>query len=714
MSARTLVGTTAYGNAVSLNGSSQYLSRAIVSTVTNNITMSAWIKLTAITGSNQHFFQNGASDGNGYILMVKSTTGKIRIDLSFVAGLDSTSAITPGVWTHVACVRNAGTWQLYINGVADGGTIGNGPNSPSTNTTIGASKTSGGVAGSFFGGLMDDVRFYERALSAAEIAALYNYGIDINNGDVNSSNLKMWYKLDETSGNAADSSGGGFTLTNTGTATYTTGQVMTVHTPLLSFDSFLYDGVSQYADIPDNAAYSIPTTGALTVSIWAKPYTNQFTKYEGSGYVNFFGKSDFGSPNHVEWQMRLYNLTNTETDMRNNESSFYVFNSTGGTGVSSDFRKETTDVNRWNHYVGIADGTYVYLYKNGVLQEIAQYSGTITPADTIAKLYVAHADNNGYFYGEIGPIKIWNRVLGFTEIDEQYRLNKNNTNGLVGHWIADSANNRLSDQTATANHGTLRNNPTFVQNACVLARPVIPQRRTLLNAKEAIFASASSQYFSIAHASQIGLDLGTQDFIITGTVKTNALTATQTILAKSDTGHTDPGSAGSTGYDVIFSTNSGGIIQFRARSGGSNQSISAPWPNDGKRHSFAVVFKRGGSGRCQLWVDGQLQNSFSSFAADLNNDGLFTIGTRSGSSRANYLNGSLHNLHIYAWPAGTMPDDYLQIIDDVHYRKISGYTNGLVSRWSFNNTPNDAVGSNNLTSTNSPTYSDLPTRTAIS
>ena len=65
-----------------------------------------------------------------------------------------------------------GTFEAYINGQrqAVGGSVPAAPVSKSANVTIGA----GGYYGlsSFFDGVIDDIRIYERALSEAEIHML--------------------------------------------------------------------------------------------------------------------------------------------------------------------------------------------------------------------------------------------------------------------------------------------------------------------------------------------------------------------------------------------------------------------------------------------------------------------------------------------------------------------------------------------------------------
>lgn len=90
-------------------------------------------------------------------------------------GSAAATAFTIGVWHHVAAVRNNGTISLYIDGAhrlsASEGTIA--PSYP-------INMIAGGMAyGAFspprynpFGGKIDEMRIYNRALSAAEIAGL--------------------------------------------------------------------------------------------------------------------------------------------------------------------------------------------------------------------------------------------------------------------------------------------------------------------------------------------------------------------------------------------------------------------------------------------------------------------------------------------------------------------------------------------------------------
>jgi hypothetical protein len=87
---------------------------------------------------------------------------------------DTTKTINDGAWHHVVFLRSGRTFQVYIDGnVAKTGTANN---SFTTMTTpkqeIGAYSYFGSYGG-FWKGQMDDVRIYNRALSAAEVQSLY-------------------------------------------------------------------------------------------------------------------------------------------------------------------------------------------------------------------------------------------------------------------------------------------------------------------------------------------------------------------------------------------------------------------------------------------------------------------------------------------------------------------------------------------------------------
>ncbi|MBK6828611.1 MAG: T9SS type A sorting domain-containing protein [Chitinophagaceae bacterium] len=121
-------------------------------------------------------------------------------------GSATTTNFTPGRWNHVAAVRNNGTISLYINGAlrasANEGTTA--PNYP-INMIAGAM-----AYGSFspprynpFGGKLDEMRLYNRALSLSEIQGLMPYALPLTMGDFNGNKRQntvqlTWNTLTET------------------------------------------------------------------------------------------------------------------------------------------------------------------------------------------------------------------------------------------------------------------------------------------------------------------------------------------------------------------------------------------------------------------------------------------------------------------------------------------------------------------------------------
>ncbi|MEJ7585932.1 MAG: LamG-like jellyroll fold domain-containing protein [Ferruginibacter sp.] len=133
--------------------------------------------------------ENEASGLNiNYFMGFEATTKMLVADFEEGAGTNTglnhpitgTTALPVDVWTHVAATYNItdGAWNLYINGKSAGtGNAGAGrvpENISVQHASIGSALTSGGVAGGFFNGKIDEVRIWKRALTQAEIQVNLN------------------------------------------------------------------------------------------------------------------------------------------------------------------------------------------------------------------------------------------------------------------------------------------------------------------------------------------------------------------------------------------------------------------------------------------------------------------------------------------------------------------------------------------------------------
>jgi hypothetical protein len=131
---------------------------------------------------------------NGYRLIDKSTAGtcngwnfdtfddsglsgrKLRMDIS-CPWITSTTVYEVRKWQHAVGVYSQGNVKIYLNGQLDAtGSLGSTPIN-SLDVYIGGAH---GWAGAFFYGKIDDVRIYNRALSASEVQALYNLTDDVD------------------------------------------------------------------------------------------------------------------------------------------------------------------------------------------------------------------------------------------------------------------------------------------------------------------------------------------------------------------------------------------------------------------------------------------------------------------------------------------------------------------------------------------------------
>src|SRR5262249_23147490 len=87
------------------------------------------------------------------------------------------NAFPSNSWQHVVFVNTGTTLSVYRNGIQEGSSISSTVDStcvnPATGSTFGSYSDGTQL---FYPGLIDDVRLYNRALSAQEIKRLYNMG----------------------------------------------------------------------------------------------------------------------------------------------------------------------------------------------------------------------------------------------------------------------------------------------------------------------------------------------------------------------------------------------------------------------------------------------------------------------------------------------------------------------------------------------------------
>ena len=166
---------------------------------TNNFTISFGFYFNGTSTSG--LIDNCLNYGGWGIWLWSTVSGVWNLQFNYKnnsVGSAAATNFTPGRWNHVAAVRNNGTISLYINGAfrlsATEGT---------TAPIYPINMIAGAMAyGSFspprynpFGGKLDEIRFYNRALNLTEIQGLMPYALPLTMGDFTASKRQNTVQL---------------------------------------------------------------------------------------------------------------------------------------------------------------------------------------------------------------------------------------------------------------------------------------------------------------------------------------------------------------------------------------------------------------------------------------------------------------------------------------------------------------------------------------
>jgi hypothetical protein len=137
--------------------------------ITGDITVMCWIKVAAFSKTWETIL--GRGDDSYRMSRGPGTGDSIHFGANGTGdNLNATTVVTTDTWRHVALVYDGTDKIIYIDGVEDARAASSGNiNSSAYNMVIGHNSQQ---ANRFLTGLVDDVRIYNQALSAAEVAAL--------------------------------------------------------------------------------------------------------------------------------------------------------------------------------------------------------------------------------------------------------------------------------------------------------------------------------------------------------------------------------------------------------------------------------------------------------------------------------------------------------------------------------------------------------------
>jgi len=167
------------GQAISLDGSNDGVRVTPTGSLTGNFTVAVWAKPNASTGK---IIGTRSPNGQSFDMGIGSGYGGVHSDIGdgtnwINTGADATLSVTNNTWYHIVEVVTNTGYTIYVNGTqaGSGSWASNTPLLYDANHVIAIGNSDeNGVEN--FTGLLDDVRIYNRALSAADVYALYNGG----------------------------------------------------------------------------------------------------------------------------------------------------------------------------------------------------------------------------------------------------------------------------------------------------------------------------------------------------------------------------------------------------------------------------------------------------------------------------------------------------------------------------------------------------------
>lgn len=394
-----------YGKAYLFNGSDNYL-KTLDNAITegNTGTISFWVKDTVDSGQAYVGMQNnsGATTYNPVIYTDASQNlGAYGNTHEYPADQSGVGAVMfDGSWHHIVLTfSGTGTATFYFDGAyvppmdssADDYKLG-------TRMFIGAQLANNITPENFFAGEMDEVRIYNRALTATDVNELYNY-----------------------------------------------------QPPQLTLQShggvLQFNGDTSYVSLP--TVNGIATNNALTIEAWVN------TQLIDGNWHHIFRQDGTNSDLAYGLRFDTYNTSKSINMFINSNGVLGQANF----DISGDLNTYT---NAWKHISTTYDGSNIKIYVDGVLKNTTPYSETLLEPSGTATIGSFLYDSVSHFNGSVDEIRVWNVAKTENEIKDNmhYQLDGNETGLLAYYNFDERVGDTVYDITSNNYDGTIDGNVT--------------------------------------------------------------------------------------------------------------------------------------------------------------------------------------------------------------------------------------------------------------
>jgi hypothetical protein len=395
--------------------------------IQTEITISAWILMDG-GYNNPRIIQFGNYVNSGYSLFVNGDSNVSRTLTGLITnvgglGVGLSSELNSLVWNHVCFVANSnGSGKLYINGVIVSTVDGTVPNNVSYIGALNIGRMDH-PAYDAWGGKLDDIGIWNRALTQQEITNIYNSSLPQTAclpANVPTTGLVGYWPF---CGNANDESGNANNGTVNG-ATLTTDRFGNTNS------AYNFDGINDNIGLGNFFNYT-----SFSISMWVKP-GNQ------NGHAVIIDNNHASSNNWV---------FQTISNFSNNGYNFINSN------------EVLLSTNNWNHVILSYSLGVVRVYLNGNLVTETPWSLNYNNSPSLFLGYW-QAANARFWKGDMDDIGIWNRALTQEEITNLYNVNQCVTNITVTDTLIINVGQlSFNDPVTWANNITIAPNPASSQ-----------------------------------------------------------------------------------------------------------------------------------------------------------------------------------------------------------------------------------------------------------
>jgi chitodextrinase len=393
-----------YGaHALSFSGNDSLIASNSIALQSDNATIAFWVKPDQLPASGEvYLLSNGGWQERWKISLPDH--GKVVFTTKTAAGVkdfDSDSVrLTVGQWKHVTMVHDAAGNKIFINGLlkktnTDAETKGA---LLKTNKPFGIAYNAVEGGGNFKGSL-DDIKIFNRALSDAEVLALYGTQ---NTAPVFSGTLVANYPF-----------------SNSGTDITPYANTADMSTALPTKDRFNKSNKAYAFNKSTATASNSPQLNSplTSISFWAK--VNQLPA-SGEDYM----LSDGGY--QERWKISLPD---------HGKPVFSTKTANGNVDLDADSVRLA--IGQWTHIVMTHDALNDNIYINGLLKKSKSAPGDLLKTTHPLGIGYDPIDNAGYFNGSLDEVEIFNVALSAPEVLALYKAQK--VSDVVGDTIAPSA-----------------------------------------------------------------------------------------------------------------------------------------------------------------------------------------------------------------------------------------------------------------------------------